>query len=114
MKSTGRTLRHSLNFLTLLTLLTLPTLLSAQDSVLYKALKKLPGIEVVGATRKGPQFTEAYEIKFTQPVDHNQPDGPKFTQRMFIGHVGFDRPMVLSTSGYDARGLGSAEPSKLL
>jgi len=86
----------------------------AQDSVLYFALKKLPGIEVVGATRHGKQFTEAYEIKLTQPVDHNKPDGPKFTQRMFIGHVGFDRPMVLSTSGYTAFGLGGAEPSQLL
>ena len=86
----------------------------SQDSVLYKALKNLSGIEVVGATRKGQQFTEAWEIKFTQPVDHNNPDGAKFTQRMFIGHVGFDRPMVLSTSGYDARGLGGAEPAQLL
>ena len=87
---------------------------AAQDSVLLKALKKLSGIEVVGATRHNQQYTEAYEIKFTQPVDHNKPDGPKFTQRMFIGHTGFDRPMVLSTSGYDARGLGGAEPAQLL
>ncbi|MFA6482814.1 MAG: S28 family serine protease, partial [Bacteroidales bacterium] len=86
----------------------------AQDSVLLKALKKLPGIEVVGATRHGQQFSEAYEIKFTQPVDHNKPEGQKFTQRMFIGHVGFDKPMVLSTSGYDARGLGGAEPAQIL
>jgi hypothetical protein len=117
MKSTTpgpRNAHHSPNLLTLLLFLLLPTLLSAQDSVLYKALKKLPGIEVVGATRKGTSFTEAWEIKFTQPVDHNKPDGPKFTQRMFIGHAGFDRPMVLSTSGYDARGLGGAEPAQLL
>jgi len=86
----------------------------AQDSVLLKALEKLPGVEVVGATRHGQQYTEAYEIKFTQPVDHNKPDGAKFTQRMFIGHAGFDKPMVLSTSGYDARGLGGAEPATLL
>lgn len=88
--------------------------LGAQDSVLLKVLKTLPGIEVVGPTRKGQSFTEAYEIRFTQPVDHNNPDGPKFTQRMFIGHAGFDKPMVLSTSGYDARGLGGAEPVQLL
>ncbi|MFA5816298.1 MAG: S28 family serine protease [Bacteroidales bacterium] len=88
--------------------------LVAQDSVLLKALKNLPGIEVVGPTRHGQQYSEAYEIKFIQPVDHNNPDGPKFTQRMFIGHAGFDKPMVLSTSGYDARGLGGAEPAQLL
>jgi hypothetical protein len=84
------------------------------DSVLLTALRKLPGIEVVGPTRHGQMYTEAYEIKFTQPVDHKNPGGAKFTQRMFIGHAGFDRPMVLSTSGYDARGLGGAEPAQLL
>ncbi|TSA32597.1 MAG: hypothetical protein D4R64_15775 [Porphyromonadaceae bacterium] len=41
----------------------------AQDSVLLKALKKLPGIEIVGPTRHGQQYSEAYEIKFTQPVE---------------------------------------------
>ena len=85
-----------------------------QDSVLLNALKKLPGIEVVGATRHSQQFTEAYEIKITQPVDHNNPDGQKFTQRMFIGHAGFDKPMVMSTSGYSAPGLGGAEPALIL
>ncbi len=33
---------------------------------------------------------------------------------MFIGHAGFDKPMVLSTSGYDAQGLGYSEPAGLL
>ncbi|MFH0761371.1 MAG: S28 family serine protease [Bacteroidota bacterium] len=86
----------------------------AQDSVLLKALKNLKGIEVVGPCRNGRQFTEAYEIKFTQAVNHNNPEGPIFTQRMFIGHTGFDKPMVLSTSGYEAQGLGYSEPAGLL
>jgi len=86
----------------------------AQESDFLKTLKSLPGVEVVGETRKGPQFSEAYEIKFTQPVDHKNPGGQKFTQRMFIGHRGYDRPMVLSTSGYTAGGLGNAEPAQLL
>jgi hypothetical protein len=86
----------------------------AQDSVLFKAMEDLPGIEVVGPTSKGESFTEGYEIRFTQPVDHNNPEGQKFTQRMFIGHAGFDKPMVMYTSGYDARGLGNAEPAQLL
>jgi len=98
----------------LLLFLILSGTLAAQDSLLLKALRQIHGIEVVGSTRHAPQFSEAYEIRFTQPVDHNNPDGAKFTQRMFIGHAGFDKPMVLSTSGYDARGLGNAEPAQLL
>ena len=88
--------------------------LLAQDSELLTALKRIPGVEVVGTTRHGNQFTEAYEIRFTQPVDHNNPDGAKFTQRMFLGHVGFDRPMAMSTSGYTAGNLGFCEPAGLL
>ena len=81
---------------------------------LLKFLEKIDGVEIVGETRHNNNFTEAYEIKFSQPVDHNIPQGLKFTQRIFIGHAGFDRPMVLSTSGYGARGLGFAEPARIV
>ena len=96
----------------LLISLALPAL--AQDSDFLKKLQAIPGVEVVGETRKGSQFSEAYEIRFTQPVDHKNPSGQKFTLRFFVGHVGFDRPMVMSTSGYGAGGLGNAEPAQLL
>lgn len=85
-----------------------------QDSDFLTRLKEIPGVEVVGETRHGSQFQEAYEIRFTQPYDHKNPDGAKFTHRMFIGHVSFDAPMVMSTSGYTAGGLGFAEPAALL
>lgn len=90
--------------------------LNAQEekSEFLKSMEAIEGVEVVGATRFRGQFTEAYELKFTQPVDHNYPTGVTFTQRMFIGHVAYDSPMVLSTAGYQARGLGNAEPAQLL
>ncbi len=86
----------------------------AQDSVLLKALRNLQGIEVVGVYRNGRQFSETYELKIFQPVDHGNPNSPTFSQRLFIGHTGFDKPMVLSTSGYGANGLGYNEPAGLL
>ena len=90
--------------------------LSSQDvtTELVKTLKQIEGVEIVGETRHNNSFSEAYEIKFTQPIDHNIPQGLKFTQRIFIGHTGFDRPMVLSTAGYGARGLGFAEPVRIV
>ncbi|MFC2097185.1 S28 family serine protease [Bacteroidota bacterium] len=90
--------------------------LVAQDvkTELVKALEKIEGVEIVGTTRHNKSFTEAYELKFTQPVDHKNSEGEKFTQRMFIGHIGFDRPMVMSTSGYGASGLGYAEPARIV
>ena len=90
--------------------------LSAQDkpTELLQKLNQIEGVEVTPLERYHSQFSEAYQLMFTQPVDHNNPGGAKFTQRMFIGHAGFDRPMVLSTSGYGAGRLGFAEPADLL
>ncbi len=90
--------------------------LNAQEekSDFYKALESLDGVEIVGETRYRGHYKEAYEIKFTQAVNHNYPTAAKFTQRMFIAHAGFDKPMVMSTSGYGAGGLGGAEPANLL
>ena len=90
--------------------------LHAQDdkSEFLQKLESLEGVEVVGKTRFRGSFQEAYEIRLTQAVDHNYPTGVQFTQRLFIGFVGYDRPMVLSTSGYQAYGLGNAEPARLL
>lgn len=90
--------------------------LNAQDqkSEFRQALEAIDGVEVVKEVRVSQHFTEAYELRFTQAVDHNYPGGAQFTQRMFIGHAGYDRPMVLSTSGYTAGRLGGAEPASLL
>jgi len=84
------------------------------DGELLNVLKQIDGIEITPIERYHSQFSEAYKIMFTQPVDHKNPEGPTFTQRMFIGHAGFDRPMVMSTSGYTAGRLGFAEPAQLL
>ena len=89
--------------------------LQAQEkSEFRQALEAIPGIEIVKELKAYAHFTEVYELRFTQPVDHHYPNNVTFTQRMFVGHAGFDRPTVLSTSGYQAAGLGNAEPAVLL
>jgi len=62
-------------------------------------LEKIPGV-MVFTMFSDPMFSESYEIFFTQPVDHNNPDGEKFSQRVLLGHVGFDRPTVAVIEGY--------------
>lgn len=42
-------------------------------------------------------------LNFEQPVNHHDPDGDKFTQRVFIKHVDFDKPVVIHDRGYFAR-----------
>ena len=96
-------------------LLLLPIGLFAQDSELYKFLKAIPGAEV--QKKDATSFAEFYVVMLPQPVDHNNPSGAKFKQRIFVGHRGFDRPVVLETEGYGAQGVSpktTVELTKLL
>lgn len=58
-------------------------------------------------------FKEVYEIRIIQPVDHNNPGGPTFTQQLFLGYEGTDKPVVVETEGYSARN-GKTELARLL
>ncbi len=48
-------------------------------------------------------FEEILEILVEQPLDHRNPDGPTFTQRIYISHAEASLPVVLITAGYDAK-----------
>jgi len=39
-------------------------------------------------------------LQFTQPVDHEDPDGPSFQQEVSLLHRDLAAPMVVQTSGY--------------
>ena len=69
------------------------------NSDLYNWLKSLPDVEVTQVTAD-KIYTEAYEIFITQPVDQNNPDGPKFRQQLFLSHIDKERPMVIELDGY--------------
>jgi hypothetical protein len=97
------------------TILLLPLLSTAQDSELYKFLKAIPGAEIV--KKDTTAYKEFYIVMLPQAVDHNNPDGPSFKQRIYIGHEGFDRPTVMETEGYGAEWVTpfiKTEPTRLL
>lgn len=64
-------------------------------------LNSLKGVEIK-KMKNHPFFNDAYELIITQPVDHNNPDGEKFTQRVFLSHLDFHKPVVFVTEGYFA------------
>lgn len=69
------------------------------NSELYKWLSSMPDIDVNEI--KAPEgFTESYEIFITQPVDHNNPEGQKFKQQLFLSHIDKNKPMVIELDGY--------------
>jgi len=47
-------------------------------------------------------YDSIVELRIRQPIDHHNPDGPSFYQRIYISHIDPSRPVVLVTAGYDA------------
>lgn len=43
-----------------------------------------------------------FTLDYLQPLDHDNPEGEELLQRVYLSHVGFDRPVVLVTDGYSA------------
>jgi hypothetical protein len=87
----------------------------AQESRLYEFLKSIPGAEVRKVDSSA--WVEYYVLMLPQPLDHKNPDGSKFNQRIFVGHRGYDRPIVMETEGYGAgwmNGYVIGEPARLL
>ncbi len=62
-------------------------------------LKSLDGAAVTELATVD-HFNRLFEIRFMQPVDHQDPGGSKFEQKIFLGHVDLDAPVVLETEGY--------------
>lgn len=80
---------------------------------LYSALKSLPGV-FVKKINAIPGFEEEYEIGLIQPVDHQNPSGAKFVQRIFISHRNFENPVVFETEGYGVAWPKEKEITKIL
>ncbi len=82
---------------------------------LIQRLEALEGCTVVEIDPpSGAHFERAFQISMTQPVDHDNPDGPTFTQRMFLSHYSESAPMVLVTWGYDVARNRSFELAEML
>ena len=47
-------------------------------------------------------FERSFEIIVQQPVDHNNPNGQQFNQRLYLHHLSDKAPMVFYPSGYAA------------
>ncbi len=86
--------------LLILAVLCLPLSATAQTALQNK-LKEISNITEV-KTLESEEFAEKYVTYFTQPIDHERPELGTFRQRVFVSHVGFDRPTVLVTEGYGA------------
>lgn len=70
-----------------------------QTGDLLERLNALPGVT---AQEYAPYYgyARAFRLDIEQPVDHDNPSGPTFTQRAYLSHSDEARPMVFAPSGY--------------
>ena len=68
------------------------------DVDLAEALADIPGMEVTEEEVDPPY--RFFRLTYQQPVDHDDPDGDTFGQRMTLVHRDAEAPMVLHTGGY--------------
>lgn len=73
----------------------------AAPGELKEKLAALKGISRI-ETLESDQYAEKYVVRIDQALDPKHPEAGSFTQRVIIGHVGFDRPTILVTEGYGA------------
>ena len=76
------------------------TTLSAQTT-LQRTLEAMPNVQKVEKL-ESEHFSEKYVLYVQQPVDYKQSQAGTFSQRVFVMHVGEDRPTVMVTEGYGA------------
>jgi hypothetical protein len=69
---------------------------------LEERLATLP-VDTIIEIKADSMFKKAYDIRLIQPVDHRNPDGPKFSQQVFLYYVDPEKPVVVETEGYSAR-----------
>ncbi|MFG2247241.1 S28 family serine protease [Spirillospora sp. NPDC048823] len=87
---------------------------TVQTGDILERLKAIPGMEVTEKTSTLPGH-RWFWLEYRQPVDHRDPQGPWFEQRIMLQHKSTDRPMVLYTSGYHTpEVMFTSEPTALV
>ncbi|GAB4377175.1 MAG: S28 family serine protease [Calditrichia bacterium] len=68
---------------------------------ILEKLQALDGLEVKEILPQNG-FERQFEVYITQPLDHNNPAGAQFKQRIFISHRDETRPVIFMPSGYSS------------
>jgi hypothetical protein len=80
---------------------------------LLSQLNSLNGVEVTEMTPQNG-YERQFEILFSQPLDHNNPGGVQFKQRVYLSHTDADAPVVFMPSGYSTSPRTVAQLSEFL
>ena len=78
-------------------------------SIEKKLKRKIPSLVKIEVIEHDSHFKEAFDLRITQWLDHNDHTKGTFEHRLFLKHYDVKAPMVLITSGYT----GSARTREL-
>jgi hypothetical protein len=88
---------------------------AAPPADLAAQLAAIPGMTVVAEKPAPSPGFRFFFLTYRQPVDHTNPSGPTFEQRLQLLHRDVARPMVLHTTGYNMPANAfRSEPTQLL
>ena len=90
---------------------------SRTDQISQNLLTRLHGIPEIVSIRTmeaDEDFLYKYDLRYRQPIDHRDPHGPTFDQRVILFHKGFRQPVVIEIQGYEIFRWGIGEPAQLL
>ncbi len=76
-------------------------------------LNALPGVEAV-EIQAFYGYPRAFQLDIPQPVDHDKPNGPSFSQRAYLSHAFDTLPMVFAPSGYGTTPESGQELAEIL
>ena len=86
---------------------------SKEELTFDEKLFAISGIEINEITPQNG-FPRQFEIFISQPLDHNNPNGAKFNQQLFLSHLDESAPVIFLPSGYAARASKVDELSTIL
>ena len=92
-------MRYYSYLISLLWLVLMLPLAAGNEDELLQQLQAIPGAEVEEIPPI-PGYHRTFRIFLTQPLDHDNPAGKTFRQKIYLCHLNNDRPMVLGTEGY--------------
>ena len=76
---------------------------------LFTEMKENPDSAVMKERENGDlTYLSQHSMFILQPVNHDQPGGDKFKQKVCILFRGYDRPTIMVTEGYQWTGFGDA------
>ncbi|OQX96278.1 MAG: hypothetical protein B6I20_14635 [Bacteroidetes bacterium 4572_117] len=68
-----------------------------------RIIEKLKALGVEFITESGDTlYRQTYKLMIEQPLDHNNPEGEKFMQKVYLSHFDLNKPVVFSIDGYSA------------